>query len=86
MCCWNNECIRSDSIHSLSHCVLAKHYKSGDIEPIQYLKDKLTVEEYKGFLKGNMIKYISRATMKGSEKEDYIKALWFAEQLVEAEL
>ena len=83
MCYLDNDCVGRDLLHNSRQCVSAKHYKQGDIEPIAYLKEKLTPEEYKGFLKGNMIKYISRATMKGSEKDDYLKALYYAEKLTE---
>lgn len=34
--------------------------KSGLIEPFMYMKDKMTKEEYAGFLKGNIIRYVSR--------------------------
>lgn len=36
------------------------HYIFGGIETIEYLKAKLTAEEYRGFLKGNVLKYVSR--------------------------
>lgn len=57
------------------------HYKVGGIETIDYLKAKLSLEELKGFLKGNIIKYLSRAELKNGA-EDYKKASWYMEQLV----
>jgi hypothetical protein len=57
------------------------HYTAGGIEVIDYLKAKLTPEEYRGFLRGNAIKYLSRAGMKGPSLTDYRKALWYLEQL-----
>jgi hypothetical protein len=59
-----------------------EHYKKG-IETIDYIKAKLTKQEYMGFLKGNIIKYISRAKYKGAEWDDYRKALWYANALIE---
>lgn len=50
-----------------------KHY-AGQIQPIEYLKAVLTPEEYAGFCKGNIIKYISRAGKKGDATADIIKA------------
>lgn len=58
------------------------HYKTGGIETIDYIKAKLTEEEYKGYLKGNIIKYISRAEQKNGA-EDYKKAQWYTNRLVE---
>ena len=58
------------------------HYKQGGIETIDYLRAKLTPEEFKGFLKGNAIKYLSRAELKGG-KEDYKKAQWYINELNE---
>lgn len=59
------------------------HYTSGGIETIDYMRAKMTPEEYRGFLKGNAIKYLSRAEMKGGA-EDYKKAQWYINKLVEA--
>lgn len=57
------------------------HYK-GAVETIDYPKDKLSPEEYRGFLKGNAMKYLSRAEKKGG-KEDYKKALWYVTKLAD---
>jgi hypothetical protein len=59
------------------------HYTAGGIECIDYLKAKMTPEEYCGFLKGNVIKYMSRANHKGSGEEDIRKAKWYQDKLVE---
>lgn len=57
------------------------HYTDGGIETIDYLQAKLTPEEFKGFCKGNAIKYMSRAGKKGDPVEDYQKAMWYLERL-----
>lgn len=57
------------------------HYTSGGIEVIDYIKAKLTKEEYKGYIKGNILKYISRAGKKESEISDISKASWYAHRL-----
>jgi hypothetical protein len=44
----------------------------------------LSSEQYKGYLKGNIVKYISRADMKNG-LEDYQKALLYVEWLEEFE-
>lgn len=67
-----------DIVHSPSH------YTAGGIEVIDYIRAKLTKEEFKGYCKGNIIKYISRAGRKESEKADIQKAKVYIEWLDEA--
>lgn len=58
------------------------HYVFGGIETIEYLKAKLTPEEYRGFLKGNVLKYISRESEKNG-LEDLKKAKWYLDKMIE---
>jgi hypothetical protein len=55
------------------------HYLTGGIETIDYIKAKLTAEEFKGYLRGNVLKYASRK--KGGD--DMGKAAWYAKRLEE---
>lgn len=58
------------------------HYTQGGIETIDYLKAKLTPEEFRGYLKGNVIKYLSRAMTKHDDPaQDVRKARWYSERL-----
>lgn len=59
------------------------HYTVGGIETFDYLKAKLTTEELRGYLKGNVIKYLSRANFKRDDggKQDTLKAAWYAREL-----
>ena len=50
-----------------------KHYTQGEYEVIDILKDKLTKEEFEGFLKGNILKYTFRENIKNGT-EDMKKA------------
>jgi hypothetical protein len=59
------------------------HYKVGGIEVIDYIKAKLTPEEFRGYLKGNMLKYTSRAGHKDDAVEDIGKLVWYANKLQE---
>ncbi|QDX34170.1 DUF3310 domain-containing protein [Oxalobacter formigenes] len=59
------------------------HYKTGGIEMIDILQAKLSPEEFKGFLKGNVLKYTIRAEHKNGI-EDYEKASVYANWLVQA--
>lgn len=49
------------------------HYNSLGVQPIEFMEDTLTHEEFKGFLKGNMIKYAFRAGKKDPMEKDVNK-------------
>lgn len=63
------------------------HYTDGGIECIEYIKQRLTGEEYRGYLKGNVIKYLHREKNKGGN-QDIKKATvymnWLNEEVQEA--
>ena len=61
------------------------HYKVGGIEAIDYVKAKLSPEEYRGYLRGSALKYLSRAGHKDDTTQDYKKAQWFIERLISAQ-
>tara|TARA_R110000803_G_scaffold80261_5_gene146057 strand:- start:4768 stop:5178 length:411 start_codon:yes stop_codon:yes gene_type:complete len=56
------------------------HYTAGGIEVIDILEAKLTPEEFKGYLKGNCLKYLLRAEHKGGVT-DIRKMQWYSERL-----
>ena len=61
------------------------HYTQG-IETIKIIRAKLTDEEYRGYLKGTIMKYDTRIGLKGSEQDainDAGKLSWFATKLKE---
>ncbi len=60
------------------------HYTAGGIEVIDYLRAKLTPEELRGFLRGNCLKYLSRAGLKGDAATDLKKARWYLDELITA--
>jgi hypothetical protein len=59
------------------------HYNRGVIQPIDFMESHFTPDEYRGYLKGQVIKYISRYRYKGSPIADLAKAqtyiLWLLE-------
>lgn len=59
-----------------------EHYTKGGIEVLDFIKAKLSTEEYRGFLIANILKYVSRAPLKGGIK-DYKKAQFYLNKLVE---
>ena len=61
------------------------HYTQG-IETIKIIRAKLTDQEYKGYLKGTIMKYNTRIGLKGSsqdEIDDAGKLRWYAQKLEE---
>jgi hypothetical protein len=58
-----------------------EHYTFGAIETIDYLRAKLTPEEFAGFCRGNVLKYVSRTTHKHGV-EDLRKAAWYLDRLI----
>lgn len=60
-----------------------EHYHS-DIEPIKAIEAWLSKEEYLGFLRGNVIKYIARLYKKDVALQDAKKAAHYLHWLIEA--
>ena len=58
------------------------HYTTGGIEAIDYMQAKLSADEFQGYLKGNILKYISRSNQKG-KIEDLKKAQWYLNKLID---
>jgi hypothetical protein len=56
------------------------HYGQGEIEAIDYIKDILTEEEWIGYLRGNIAKYMHRFRYKNG-LEDLKKAQWYLNRL-----
>lgn len=67
------------SIDTVNH---PPHYTEGGIECIEAIEAQLTPEEYKGYLKGNVAKYIWRENHKGGI-ESLKKAQWYLNKLVD---
>lgn len=59
------------------------HYTNGDIECIDAIKAALTAEEFRGYCKGNIIKYTWRERLKNGD-EDIEKAGRYIEFILEA--
>ena len=59
------------------------HYTQGGIEVIEILRQKLTKEEYEGFCKANVLKYIFRSDHKNGV-EDLQKAKVYLGWLIES--
>ena len=60
------------------------HYKSKPKETIERIGDNLSLCEFKGYLKGNILKYLDRYENKNGV-EDLKKANWYLNKLIEIE-
>ena len=67
---------KDDNVHSPAH------YKYGKKETIEVIRDCMTEDEYHGYLKGNVLKYVARYKFKGEPLEDLQKAQWYLNRLV----
>ena len=60
------------------------HYTKGGIETIDFIKAKLSEDQYIGYLLGNIIKYTSRIGLKGEASADAGKLHWYTRELEKA--
>jgi len=60
-----------------------QHYTAGGIETIDFMKAKASRDEYLGYLRLTVLKYLSRGPYKSNDLEDYKKARWFLNKLIE---
>ena len=58
------------------------HYLHGKKETIDVNNDCMTGDEFHGYLKGNILKYVSRYKFKGEPLEDLQKASWYLNRLI----
>ena len=58
-----------------------RHYTQGDIECIEAIKAALTAEEFRGYCKGNAMKYVWRERLKG-KVEDVQKAIVYLRWMI----
>ena len=59
------------------------HYNTGSVECIEAIKASMSDTEFKGYLKGNAMKYLWRYAYKGKPVEDLKKAQWYLARLTE---
>lgn len=68
----------------------SSYYGVGGIEVLDVIKAKLTPEQYKGYLLGNIIKYSGRCNYKGTMSRDVEKCAnyskWLSEEIADERL
>ena len=59
---------------------MSEHYRQGEIECIDAIEAALTPEEFRGFCKGNVLKYVWRERHK--DGASLAKAGWYIQRLL----
>ena len=59
------------------------HYTAGGVECIDAIESALGAEGFRAYLRGQVMKYLWRATRKGAERQDYQKAMFYLTRLLE---
>lgn len=75
------DCLESIDTETSKNC--PEHYDN-IIQPWEYMQSCMSQEEFRGYLRGNVIKYISRYTEKDGIK-DLNKAKHYLEELIKYE-
>ena len=78
---YENEIV-PDRTEYFDNVVRPAHYLHGKKETIEVIRDCMENDEYHGYLKGNVLKYVSRYKFKGEPLEDLQKAQWYLDRLV----
>ena len=58
-----------------------EHYRQGEIECIDAIAAALTPDEFRGYCKGNVLKYVWRERHKGNA-QSLKKARWYLDRLI----
>lgn len=67
----------------MSDNINPSHYKGHGLECIDAIKAQMTPEEFRGYLRGNVIKYTWRMNQKGDPVENARKANWYLDRLTQ---
>ena len=59
------------------------HYNQAGIECIEAIEESMSSVAFKGYLKGNCMKYLWRYDYKGKQVEDLQKAQWYLSKLTQ---
>ncbi len=62
------------------------HYNTGNIECIDAIEQSMSSVAFKGYLKGNCMKYLWRYDYKGKPIEDLEKAQWYLAKLLKEQV
>ena len=68
--------VKADAVNHPSH------YCKGGVECIDAIRAAMSEEAFKGFLKGNVMKYVYRYESKEKPVQDLEKAQWYLSRLI----
>jgi hypothetical protein len=80
-CMCQEPCVNLSMWESADKVNKPSHYTSGDIECIDAIRSALTPEEFRGYCKGNVLKYAWREKHKGGD-EDLKKIVKYIQFLI----
>lgn len=72
-------------LYSKDQVKAPSHYADRKYQSILVIEDSMSTEAFKGYLKGNIMKYISRAGKKDKTTQDLNKAATYLQWLIEVE-
>lgn len=78
------ECAEYKALAATNDNINPSHYQKYPLQMIENMQNSMTPDEFKGYLKGNIMKYISRYQDKNGV-EDLKKAEWYLNKLIEIE-
>ena len=78
---WDTDHLTAKLPNSYDEVQKPRHYNSGKVECIEAIEASMSPEEFKGYLKGNTLKYLWRYSYKGKPVQDLEKAQWYLEKL-----
>ena len=78
---------KNESRMDITDIIRPRHYNTGVIETIELIKSSMTIDEYKGYLMCNILKYICRHKHKNPSEpwKDLKKAEWYLAALIKEE-
>lgn len=58
------------------------HYTRLSVQPWEAMEAWMSTDEFRGYLRGNALKYLARAGSKGDARQDYAKAMHYLVRLL----
>lgn len=80
---YKNDLVVRPRTFSVDDPVSSPRHYSGPIECIDAIESSMTREQFIGYLRGNVAKYVWRFDRKGKPVQDLEKAKWYIDKLIE---
>lgn len=80
---WWDACVRfQESFGQKCDAINPSHYQQGSVQCIDAICDALGDGQFKGYLRGNVMKYLWRLEHKGCPLENAKKAQWYLDRFI----